>query len=111
MKGDYSMELFIGILGIVLPITIIGGIVIFVVKRLEHKHKQGKLGMKKSKNAQNLLESLMPLGMLFGCAAGVILSMIFSFSLLSTLIFGSTVGLLLGYFAYEIYSNKEESYS
>ena len=105
------MELFMEIVGIVLPIAIVGGIAIFVVKRLEHKHKQGKLGKKSSKNAQNLLDSLIPLVMLFGCATGVILSMFFSISLLSTLIFGSGLGLLLGYFAYEINSVKEENYS
>lgn len=101
------MELFMEVVVIVLPIVIVGGIAIFVVKRLEHK--QGKLGREKSKDAQDLLDSLMPLGMLFGCAAGVILSMFFSFSLLSALTFGSGVGLLLGYFAYENYSKKEES--
>ena len=103
------MGLFMEIVGIILPIAIVGGIAIFVVKRLEHKYKQGKLGKKKSKDAQNLLDSLIPLGMLFGCAAGVILSLFFSFSLLSTLTFGSGIGLLLGYFAYEMYSKKEES--
>ncbi|MGE7113312.1 hypothetical protein [Lysinibacillus sp. NPDC047702] len=96
------------LVGIVLPIAIIGGISVFVVKRLEHKHKQGKLSKKKSKNAQILLNSLMPLGMLFGCLIGLILSMFFSISLLSTLSFGSGIGLLLGYFAYEVYGNKEE---
>lgn len=51
MKGDYSMELFMELVGIVLPIAIIGGIVVFVVKRLEQKHKQGKLGKKKNQEA------------------------------------------------------------
>ena len=111
MKGDYSLELFIELVGIVLPIAIVGGIMVFVVKRLEYKHKQGKLGKKKSKDDQNSLDSLMPLGMLFGCTIGLILSMFFSISLLSTLSFGSGIGLLLGYFAYEIYGNKQESYS
>lgn len=105
------MELFTELVGIVLPIAIIGGIVVFVVKRLEQKHRQGKLGRKKSKGAQNLLVSLMPLGMLVGCAIGLILSMFFSISLLSAISFGSGIGLLLGYFAYEIYGIKEERYS
>jgi len=111
MKGDYSMELFTEFIGIILPIAIIGGIAVFVVKRLEQKHKQGKLGKKKSKGAQNLLNSLIPLGMLVGCAIGLILSMFFSISLLSSISFGSGIGLLLGYFAYEIYGNREENYS
>lgn len=102
------MELFMEIVGIVLPIAIVGGIGVFVVKRLEHKHKQGKLGKKKSIDAQNLLDSLMPLGMLFGCGTGVIVSIFFLFSLLSTLIYGSAVGLFLGYFAYEVYSRKRK---
>lgn len=105
------MELFMELVGIVLPIAIIVGIVIFVVKRLEQKHKQGKLGKKKSRGAQILLDSLIPLGMLVGCAIGLILSMFFSISLLSTISFGSGIGLLLGYFAYEIYGNREENYS
>ena len=105
------MELFMELLRIVLAIGMVGGIVVFVVKRLEHRYKQGKLGKKKSKEAQNLLDSLMPLGMLFGCTIGLILSMFFSFSLLSTLSFGSGIGLLLGYFAFKIYGNEEGSYS
>ena len=51
------------------------------------------------------------MGMLFGCAVGVILSTLSPFPLLSTLIYGSGIGLLFGYFAYEIYSKKEECYS
>lgn len=98
MNGDYKMELFMKILGDVLPIVIVGGIAIFIIKKLEHKQKQGKTGSEKSSDQQDLLDSLIPLGMLFGCVVGVIL---FSFSLLSTLSFGSGLGLLLGYFAYE----------
>ncbi len=49
--------------------------------------------------------------MLVGCAIGLILSMFFSISLLSTISFGSGIGLLLGYFAYEIYGNIEENFS
>ncbi len=28
------------------PVLIVGGIVVFVIKRLEHKYKHGKLGKK-----------------------------------------------------------------
>ena len=101
------MELFMAIVGNVLPITIVGGIAIFVIKKLEHKQKQGKTSKKKSRDQQDLLDSLIPLGMLFGCVVGVVLSILFSFSLLSTLCFGSGGGLLLGYFAYETYSKIE----
>ena len=104
------MELIMEIVRIVLPLAIVGGIAVFVVKRMEYKHKQGTLGKRKSKDAQILLDSLIPLGMLFGGAVGVIVSMFFSISLLSTLSFGSGIGLLLGYFAYEVYGKKEESY-
>ena len=51
------------------------GIVVFVIKRLEHKYKNGKLGKKKSKEAQNLLDSLIPIGMLVGCIIGLIFGM------------------------------------
>lgn len=101
------MELFMEIVGNLLPVVIVGGIAIFIVKKLEHKQKQGKTGRKKSSDQQDLLDSLLPLGMLFGCVVGVILNLLFSFSLLSTLSFGSGAGLLLGYFAYEIYSRTE----
>ena len=53
------------------------GIVVFVIKRLEHKYKNGKLGKKKSKEAQNLLDSLIPIGMLVGCIIGLIFGMFF----------------------------------
>lgn len=86
------------------PLVIVGGIAVFVIKRLEHKHKQGKLGKKKTKGAQFLLDSLIPLGMLFGCAVSVILSMFFPISLLTILSLGAGIGFLFGYFAYEIYS-------
>lgn len=100
------MRLFLEIVGNVLPIIIVGGIAIFVVKRLEHKQKQDKLGRENSKDHQDLLDSLIPLGMLFGCVIGVILSILFSFSMLFTVSLGSGIGLLLGYFAYAIYSKK-----
>nr|WP_274310474.1 hypothetical protein [Solibacillus daqui] len=100
------MELF----GIVLPLGFVGGIAVFVIKRLEHKQKQGKLGKKQSKAAQSLLDSLIPLGMLFGCIIGLILSMFFSIPLLPTLSFSSGIGFLFGYFAYEIYGNEKNSY-
>ena len=98
------------IVRIVLPVAIVGWIVIFVIKRLDHKYKKGSLSKKKSKDAQKLLDSLMPLGILFGCAIGVILGMFFSIPLLTTISLGAGIGLLFGYFAYEVYSKKGESF-
>ncbi|WP_078380726.1 hypothetical protein [Sutcliffiella halmapala] len=99
------------IASILLPLIIVGGIAVFVVFRMKHKYKKGTLGKKKSKGAQNLLDSLMPLGMISGCAVAVLLSIFTPIPLLSTIVLGAGIGLLFGYFAYEIYSNKGDSYS
>ncbi|MFE9079579.1 hypothetical protein [Bacillus mobilis] len=91
------------------PVVIVGGIVVFVIKRLEHKYKNGKLGKKKSQKAQLLLDSLIPIGMLVGCIIGLIFGMFFpDFSLLSASL-GSGIGYLFGYFAYEIYSKTGDN--
>jgi len=105
------MGLVMDIVRIVLPVVIVGGIGVFVVKRLEYKYNQGNLGKKKSKSAQDLLVSLIPLGMLFGCAIGIIFSIFFQTSSLSTVSLSAGIGLLFGYFAYEIYSKKRTSHS
>lgn len=90
-----------------LPLAIVGGITVFVIKRMERKYKKGSLGKKKSKGAQNLLDSLIPLGMLSGYVVGILLSLFSSISLLSAITLGAGIGFLFGYFAYEIYSKKE----
>lgn len=95
---------------ILLPVVIVAGIAIFVVLRMKHKYKKGTLGKKKSNQAQNLLNSLIPFGMMAGCIVAVLFSIFFPIPLLSIIPWGSGVGLLLGYFAYEIYSKKEEVY-
>ncbi|MFZ7935873.1 hypothetical protein ACO1D2_23130 [Bacillus thuringiensis] len=93
------------------PVVIVGGIVVFVIKRLEHKYKNGKLGKKKSQKAQLLLDSFIPMGMLVGCMIGLISGMFSSdFSLLSISL-GSGIGYLFGYFAYEIYSKTGNNFS
>ncbi|MES5859449.1 hypothetical protein QCI47_22820 [Bacillus cereus group sp. RP29] len=93
------------------PVILVGGIVVFVIKRLEHKYKNGKLGKKKSKEAQNLLDSLIPIGMLVGCIIGLISGMFFpDYSLLAVSL-GARIGYLLGFFAYEIYSRAENNFS
>lgn len=111
MKGDSNMGSAMEIVRILLPVVIVVGIGVFVVKRLEHKYKKGNLGKKKSKGAQDLLDSLIPLGMLFGCAIGVIFSMFLSTSLLSTISLGAGIGSLFGYFVFEISSKEGTSHS
>src|SRR5690606_6971590 len=103
-----TMGLALEIAHILLPVVIVGGIAVLVVIRMKYKYKKGTLGKKKSKNAQILLDSLIPLGMMIGCAVAVLLSILLPFSLLSTIGLGAGIGLLFGYFAYEIYSKKEE---
>ena len=107
MNGGNKMELFMEIVGNVLPVVIVGHIYFSKFFKPDNKQKQRKTGRKNSNDQQDLLDSLLPLGMLFGCVVGVIFNILFSFSLLSTLSFGSGVGLLLGYYAYEIYSRTE----
>lgn len=104
------MELLVDILRIVLPIAIVGAIVIFVIKRLKAKQKRGTLGKKETTEAQTLLDSLIPLGMVFGSAIGVLSGIVFSISLSNAIVLGAGIGMLIGYFAYEFYS-KEESHS
>ncbi|MDQ0427239.1 hypothetical protein QOZ98_000064 [Planomicrobium stackebrandtii] len=102
------METAIEILLIVLPIAIVGGIALFVIKRLKNKQERGTLGKKKSKDAQSLLDSLIPLGMLFGSAIGLVFSNLFQITVGTAISLGAGIGLLLGYIAYEIYSRQEE---
>ncbi|WP_053217053.1 hypothetical protein [Virgibacillus senegalensis] len=92
-----------GIMKILAPIVIVGAIGLFVVLRLKHKYNNGTLGKKKTKSAQTLLDSLIPLGMILGCLISVIFNM--------NVGLGAGVGFFLGYLAYEIYSKKEESTS
>ncbi|PDY87632.1 hypothetical protein CON09_22760 [Bacillus anthracis] len=93
------------------PIVIVGGIVVFVMKRMERKYNEGTLGKKKSKEAPNLLDSSIPIGMFIGCIIGLIFGMFFpNFSLLSISL-GSGIGYLFGYFAYEIYSKTGDNFS
>ncbi|GGK02572.1 hypothetical protein GCM10007063_26090 [Lentibacillus kapialis] len=104
------MGLALEIARVLLPLVIVSGIAVFVVVRMKRKYKKGTLSKKKTKSAQNLLDSLIPLGMMVGCVVAVILSIFFPISFLTTMSWGSGIGLLFGYFAYEIYSKKRESY-
>ncbi|PEF68538.1 hypothetical protein CN324_24820 [Bacillus anthracis] len=93
------------------PVLIVGGIVVYVIGRLKHKYNNGKLGKKKSNEAQILLDSLIPIGMFIGCIIGLIFGMFFpDYSLLAVSL-GSGIGYLLGFFAYEIYSKTGNNFS
>lgn len=89
-----------------LPVIIVGGIAVFVVIRMKSKYTNGTLGKKKGEGAQTFLDSLIPFGMVMGCAVAILLSIFFPISLLTSIGFGSGIGLLFGYFAYEIYSKQ-----
>ncbi|PKJ53354.1 hypothetical protein [Bacillus sp. SN10] len=93
------------------PVLIVGGIVVYVIGRLKHKYDNGTLGKKKSKNAQVLLDSLIPIGMLVGCMIGLIFGMFFPDYSLLAMSLGSGIGYLLGFFAYEIYSKPGNNFS
>lgn len=93
------------------PVVIVGGIVVFVIERLKHKYDQGKLGKKKSKGAQYLLDSLIPMGMLLGCLIGIIVDIFFPDYSLFTVGLGAGIGYLFGFFAYEIYSKTGNDFS
>lgn len=110
-KGRLNMGSVLEIVRIVLPLVIVGGMAVFVVLRMKDKYEKGALGKKKTKAAQNLLDSLIPFGLLIGLAFSVISSMFLPISLLSAITWGPGLGFLLGYVAYEIYSKKEESHS
>ena len=99
---DTSFE----IVKILLPLIIVAGIAIFVVFRMVDKSKKGTLDKKQSKEAQNILDSLIPLGMLAGFTLALFLSMITEISMLTAAALGPGIGLLLGYVAYEIYSRN-----
>lgn len=103
------MDSALEIARILLPIVLVGGIVVFVIMRMKSKYTRGKLGKKKSKSAQSLLDSLIPFGMILGCIVAILISIIFSIPLLSTISLGSAVGLLFGYLAYEIYDKMDEN--
>lgn len=105
------MSLTLEIMHIFLPLVLVCGIAVFVVLRMIHKTKKGTLGKKKTRGAQNLLDSLIPLGMVIGFIAAIFVSLLLPIALLSSIAWGPGIGLLFGYFAYEIYSKKKEDYS
>ncbi|OQR55223.1 hypothetical protein [Bacillus sp. CDB3] len=96
---------------VIAPVIIVGGIILYVIGRLKHKYNNGNLGKKKSKNAQVLLDSLIPMGMLLGCLIGIIVDIFFPDHSLFTVGLGAGIGYLFGFFAYEIYSKTGNNYS
>lgn len=65
--------------------------------------------MKKS-NAKDLIDSLIPLGMIFGCAIGIVLGLFFKpSSLIFTVSLGAGIGYLIGVIAYGIASKEEKA--
>ena len=102
------METILDIILIVLPVIIAGAIALFVINQLKGKQKRGTLGKKETAQAQTLLDSLIPLGMIFGSAFGVLAGMIFPIALPTAIALGASFGLLGGYFAYEGYSKSGE---
>src|SRR5699024_5087418 len=105
------MALVLDIARILMPLVIVSGIVLFVIGRLKNKSNAGHLVKKESKDAQILLDSLIPLGMIFGCAIGIILGIFSPISSLYTVSLGAGFGYLCGYFAYEIYSRKGNNHN
>ncbi|HHT7237082.1 MULTISPECIES: hypothetical protein [Bacillus] len=96
---------------VIAPVVIVGGIVLYVIDRMKHKYNQGTLGKKHSKGAQQLLDSLIPMGMLFGFSIGLIVGIFSPDFLMFTVSLGAGIGYLFGFFAYEIYSKTGNNYS
>ncbi|WP_208559202.1 hypothetical protein [Marinilactibacillus kalidii] len=101
------MALLLEIVHIIFPIIFVGIVVIFVIHKIKSKSIKGTLGKKRTQQAQTLLDSLIPLGMLLGLLFAILSSLFFSISLLSAIPIGAAIGLLIGYVAYEIYSRVE----
>lgn len=93
------------------PVVIVGGIVVYAIERLKHKYNNGNLGKKKSKKAQVLLDSFIPMGMLVGCLIGIIVDIFPPNYSLFTIGLGAGIGYLFGFFAYEFYSKTGNNYS
>lgn len=105
------MDDVLAIILVILPSIIVGAIALFVIKKMKHKSENETLGRKKTKQAQEWLDSLLPLGMLFGLLTGMAVSILFAISFMYTISLGSGIGLLLGYVVYERYSRNEEESS
>lgn len=105
------MDNLVGIMRIIFPLVAVGAISVFVILRLQNKHKKNQLGKKKTQSAQNLLDSLIPWGTFLGIFIGAMISLFSPVSMLNAVSIGGGAGMLIGYFAYEIYSRSEGSSS
>ncbi|MFK3938073.1 hypothetical protein ACI2JA_11275 [Alkalihalobacillus sp. NPDC078783] len=87
------------------PLLIVGIIVVFVIKRLELMYKKGKLAKAKSKQNQNLLDSVIPLGMIAGAGVGTVVGIIIS-EFVYAISVGGAIGMLVGYVVYAYCSKR-----
>ncbi|MBS4218268.1 hypothetical protein KHA96_08080 [Bacillus sp. FJAT-49711] len=66
--------------------------------------------MKNSSDAKSWIDSLIPLGMILGCAIGVIFGMFFKPSFLVFAVsIGAGIGYLCGVIVYGVYNKKGDS--
>ena len=65
--------------------------------------------MKNSKHTKDLITSYMPLGMIFGCAIGVLVGIFFPSYLLLAICLGTGIGYLLGVIVYLIKAGKSSN--
>ena len=105
------MDSLAEIMRIVFPLIFVGAISIFVILRLKNKQNKNQLGKKETQSAQILLDSLIPWGTFLGIFIGMMFSFLTPVPMLYTLSIGGGVGMLIGYFAYEIYSRSAGSSS
>ncbi len=80
------------ILWFVFPVMLAGGMVLFVIKRLEKKHKKGAFETNKKRRDSNILDYAIPMGLMFGCVLGVIIGLFSPISTLLTVSLGTTLG-------------------
>ncbi|RSK36610.1 hypothetical protein [Bhargavaea beijingensis] len=105
------MDLAMDIARVVSPLIIVAGFAVLVILRMKHKYEKGTQSKKNTKGPQNLLDNLIPFGMMIGFSVAVILSIFSTISLLTAMTWGPGIGFLFGYFAHEIYSKKHGSHS
>lgn len=101
------MDSLAEIMRIIFPLVAVGAISVFVILRLKNKQSKNQLGKKETQSAQTLLDSLIPWGTFLGIFIGVLLSFLTPLSMLYAISIFGGLGMLIGYFAYEIYGRSE----